>query len=146
MWVTSGLGGTYNASITLMSGVSRYQVFTATNTQPIQKFQFEFISSSSGTVNLSVYDGSGTGGSVLATASQSVSVSSPATNATVTFTLSSPISLTSGGTYTVQLSTTGTSYVGANTNDPYNGGDSNLGGGIDLLFGILSTGSWSNLN
>lgn len=146
MWITSGLGGTYDGTATIMSGLSVYQVFTAINTQPIQKIQFEFTTGSTGTIQLKIFDGSGIGGSILATTSETINVVSPTSHSTATFTLSSPISLTAGSTYTIQLSSTSTAYVGFNTNNPYSGGDSNNGGGMDLLFGILSTGVWSNLN
>ena len=146
MSVTSGLGGSYNGTATLSSVLTRTQTFTSINTQPIQKIQFEFTTGSSGTVNLTLFEGSGTGGTQIATTSESVSVSSPTANSTVTFTLSAPVSLIAGNTYTLRLTTSSTAYLACNTNNPYSGGTSSVGSAIDLLFGILTTGSWSNLN
>lgn len=146
MWITSGLPTSYNSSATIMSNLSVHQVITATNTQPIQKIQFEFTTGSSGTIELTIYEGSGTNGTIVATTSKSVNVVSPTIHATETFILTTPISLTAGSNYTIRLSSTSTAYIGLNTNNPYSGGDSNLGSGLDLLFGILSTGAWSDLN
>lgn len=129
---------------TLSSVQSKHQTFTATTTEQIKSVEVHVDAvGTSGSTTLSIYSGTGSGGTLLSTVTQTVS-----STGTVVFTLPSTIVLTPGSTYTVHLAATGstTIYLGADTSNPYTGGDSNFGGGIDLVLTIKAAGGWVNLH
>jgi hypothetical protein len=141
-YITAGISVFGQA--TLSSVQSKYQTFTATTTEQIKSVEVRVDAvGTSGSTTLSIYTGTGSGGSLLSTVTQTVS-----STGTVVFTLPSTIVLTPGSTYTVHLAATGstTIYLGTDTSNPYTGGDSNFGGGIDLVLTIKASGGWVNLH
>jgi hypothetical protein len=96
-----------------------------------------------GTVELKLYSGSGVSGTLLATTTTSVSAAGYQT-----FTLGSPVALTSGDTYTLNLICQGSGFVyfDMRNDNPYAGGVVIGNTTYDMVMALNGSGSWVDLH
>lgn len=121
------------------------QSFTASSSEYLNSVTVKVDNTSlvSGTVELKIYSGSGVSGTLLATTTASVSAAGYHT-----FTLASPIALTSGSVYTMNFicSGSGFMYLDMRNDNPYSGGEVIGQSTYDMVMSLTSTGSWADLH
>jgi len=121
------------------------QTFTATSNESLKSVVLKVDSYGlvAGTVELKLYSGSGVSGTLLATTTTSVSAAGYHT-----FTLSSPIALTSGDTYTLNLICQGSGFVyfDMRNDNPYAGGVVIGNTTYDMVMSLNGSGSWVDLH
>jgi hypothetical protein len=121
------------------------QTFTATSNESLKSVVLKVDSYGlvAGTVELKLYSGSGVSGTLLATTTKSVSAAGYHT-----FTLGSPVALTSGDTYTLNLICQGSGFVyfDMRTDYPYAGGEVIGNTTYDMVMSLIGSGSWVDLH
>jgi hypothetical protein len=121
------------------------QTFTATSNESLKSVVLKVDSYGlvAGTVELKLYSGSGVSGTLLATTTTSVSAAGYQT-----FTLGSPVALTSGDTYTLNLICQGSGFVyfDMRNDNPYAGGVVIGNTTYDMVMALNGSGSWVDLH
>lgn len=115
-----------------------WQSFTAGAAGQLSKIDVRLKGSTfgptSGTITLSVYNGTGTSGTLLTSFSQSVTLVTDNAGAVVTFTLPTPLTLAAATVYTFRLASTIPAAASHDCSALYPGGNDSFSGGCDLIF------------
>lgn len=137
-----------NSAYRVSSSENQKHTFTAPSSESLSAIQITVYQvETSGSVTASVYSGSGTGGTLLGSASASISSTGAAT-----FNIGTAIPLTSGSTYTIHLTSTGSTSIlfYGDTGNPYSGGGllNNSGNVLawDLDITLFASGTWTDLH